>query len=83
MLNEYPRELIDSILKPSRNNRLSSDTIHQGTVIIPNVKGICEEFRLIGNRFNLRIIFRPKYPFCGTLMRTGQVRDAQRTKQSA
>jgi hypothetical protein len=34
MLNDYPNELVDSIMKPSRSNRPSSDIIHQGTVIM-------------------------------------------------
>jgi hypothetical protein len=31
MLNEYPHEFVDSIMKPSRSKRPSSDTICQGT----------------------------------------------------
>jgi hypothetical protein len=58
MLNEYPQEIVDSIMKTSRSNRLSSDTIYQDTVIIRYVKGISEKFRRIGNRFNVRIIFQ-------------------------
>jgi hypothetical protein len=38
MLNEYPQEFVDSIMKPSRSNRPSS-TIHHGTVIILYVRG--------------------------------------------
>jgi hypothetical protein len=34
MLNQYPQEFIDSLMKPQRSNRPSSDTICQGTVII-------------------------------------------------
>jgi hypothetical protein len=39
MLNEYPQEFVDSTMKPLRSN-CPSDTIYQGTVIIPYVKGI-------------------------------------------
>jgi hypothetical protein len=49
LLNEYPQEFVDSSMKPSRSNCPSSDTIYQGTVIIPQVKGISEKFRCIGN----------------------------------
>jgi hypothetical protein len=35
MLNEYPKEFTDSVIKPSIRNRPSSDTIYQCTVIIP------------------------------------------------
>jgi hypothetical protein len=58
MFNEYPKVLIDCIMKPPRSNRPSSDTIYQGTVIIPYVKGISEKFRWTGNRFNVRTIFK-------------------------
>jgi hypothetical protein len=37
MLNEYPQEFACSIMKPSRSNCPSSDTIYQGTVTIPHV----------------------------------------------
>jgi hypothetical protein len=33
--NEQPQESVDSIMKPSRSNRPSSDKTCQGTVIIP------------------------------------------------
>jgi hypothetical protein len=52
MLNEFTQEFVESIMKPSGDNRPSSDkidTIHQATVVIPYVKGI-----LIANRFNAR-----------------------------
>jgi hypothetical protein len=68
-------------MKPSRSNRPSSDTIYKGTVIILYVKGISENFRCIGNCFNVRTIFKTKHILCGTSMKTGPVRDAQQTKQ--
>jgi hypothetical protein len=44
ILNEDPQEFVDAIMKPSRSNRPSSDTICQGTVIIPFMKGISKKF---------------------------------------
>jgi hypothetical protein len=44
MLNEYPQIFVDSIIKPLGSNHPSSDTIYQGTVIIPYVKGIFKKF---------------------------------------
>jgi hypothetical protein len=35
----------------------------------------------IGNRFNVRTIFKTKHTLRGTLMKTGLVRDIQQTKQ--
>jgi hypothetical protein len=81
MLNEYPQEFVDSLMKPLRSNQLSSDTIYQGKVIIPYDKGICGKFRRIGNRFNVRTIFKTKHAPHGTLTKTRPVRDAQKTKQ--
>jgi hypothetical protein len=81
MLNEYTQEFTDSIMKPSRSNRPSSDTIYQGTVITPYVRGTSEKFRRIGNCFNVRTIFKTKHTLRGTSMKTGPVRDAQQTKQ--
>jgi hypothetical protein len=68
-------------LKPFRSNCPFSDAVYQGTVIIPFVKDIFEKFRLIGNLFNVRTVFKIKYTFCMTLMETATVRDAQQTKQ--
>jgi hypothetical protein len=81
MLNEYPKEFVESVMKPLATNRPSSDTIYQGTVIIPYVKGTSEKFRRIGNCFYLRTIFKTKHTLHGTLMKTGPVQDAQQTKQ--
>jgi hypothetical protein len=81
MLNAYPQEFVDSIMKLSRSNCSSSDTIYQGTVIIPYFKGISEKFRHIGKRFNVRTIFRTKHTLHVTLMKIGPVRDAQQLKQ--
>jgi hypothetical protein len=67
-------------MKPSTRNS-PSDTIYQGTVIIPYVNGISGKFRRIGNRFNLRTISKTKHILRGILMKTGLLRDAQQTKQ--
>jgi hypothetical protein len=61
MLNEYPEESVDSVIKPSARNHPSSDTVYQGTVVIPYVRDISEKFRCIGNHVNLRTIFKTKY----------------------
>jgi hypothetical protein len=79
---EYPQEFVDPIMKPARSNSPSSDTIYHGTLIIPNVRGISEKFRRIGNRFNVRTIFKTKHTLRET-MKTMPVTDAQQTKQCA
>jgi hypothetical protein len=50
MHNEYAKEIVDSIIKPSRSSNPSSDTVYQGTVINTYVKGISKKFRRFGNR---------------------------------
>jgi hypothetical protein len=77
MLNEYPQETTDSIMKPSRNNHPSADIIYQGMLIVLYVKSISGKFRGIGNCFNVRIIFKTKHTLLGTLTKTGPVTDAQ------
>jgi hypothetical protein len=77
MLKEHPQEFFDSIMKPSRSNHPSSDTIYQGTVVIPHVKGTSSKFKRIGNCFNARTIFETKHTLHGILMKTRSVRNAQ------
>jgi hypothetical protein len=81
MLSEYPKEFVDSVMKPSARNRPSTDTVYQGTVVIPYVRDISKKFRCIGNRFNLRTIFKTKHTLRGTVMTPGWVTDVQQTKQ--
>jgi hypothetical protein len=81
MLNEYPKEFVDSVMKPLVRNHPTSDTVYQGTVVIPYVKSISEKFRHIGNHFSLRTIFKTKHALRWTMMETGPDRDAQQTKQ--
>jgi hypothetical protein len=70
MLNEYPEDFVDSVMKPSTRNRPSSDQIYQGTLIILYVKGTSEKFRRIGNHFNIRTIFKTKHTLRETLGKT-------------
>jgi hypothetical protein len=37
-------------------------------VVIPYVKGISDKFKQIGNRYNIRTIFKTKYTLRNTLM---------------
>jgi hypothetical protein len=74
MLNEYSKEIVDSVVKPSVRYRPTSDTVYQGTIVISYVKGISEKLRRIGNRFGLRTIFKTKHTLRGTLMKTGPAR---------
>jgi hypothetical protein len=72
MNNEYTQEFITSILKPSRSSHHSSEKTYQGTVIISHVKGVSEKFKCIGNRFNVRTIFKTKQTLHGTTNKTNK-----------
>jgi hypothetical protein len=45
MLNGYPKEFIDSVMKPSTRNHPSSETKYRGTVIVLYVKGTSKKFK--------------------------------------
>jgi predicted GIY-YIG superfamily endonuclease len=51
-------------------------------VYIPYVKGVSGEFRRIGNRYNIRTIFKTKHTLRSSLMRTRQERDPLQVAQS-
>jgi hypothetical protein len=81
ILNEYPQNFIDSIMKPERSNH-PSDRLNHGTVIIPHVRGISEKkIRYIEDHFNIRTILKIDHTLRGVLNKTGPVRYAQQTKQ--
>jgi hypothetical protein len=70
-LNGFPPKLINSvIINTGGNNRLRNDVKPIGSVVIPCVKGISEKFNRIGNRYNIRTIFKTKHTLRSTLMRT-------------
>jgi hypothetical protein len=57
------------------NNWLRNDVKPIGSVIIPYVKGISDKFKWIGNRYNIRTIFKTMYTLRSTLMRTRPMSD--------
>jgi hypothetical protein len=61
MLSKYPNEFVDSIMKPSARNHPTSDTVYQGTVVIPYGNGISDKFRRIGNRLSQNHLQDKKY----------------------
>jgi hypothetical protein len=81
MLNEYPQEFVDSIMKSLRSNHPSSDTIYQGMAMFSCATSISEKFKRHGYRLHARGIFKTKHALHGALMKTGLPRDAQQKKQ--
>jgi hypothetical protein len=79
-LNGFPTKLINSVIKNTGgNNRLRNDVKPIGSVVIPYVKGISDKFKRIGNRYNIRTVFKTKYTLRNTLMRTRPMSGLQQT----
>jgi hypothetical protein len=63
------------------NSRSRNEVKPIGSVVIPYVKGISEKFKRIGNRYNIRTIFKTNHTLRDTLMRTRPMSDPQLTAQ--
>jgi hypothetical protein len=50
-------------------------------VYIPYVNGVSEKFKRIGNRYNIRTIFKTKHTHRSSVMKTRLERDEQQTAQ--
>jgi hypothetical protein len=76
--NEYPQHLIDSVLKSSgAKSWREADEIRLSTVVIPYVKGILEKFRHIGERYNIKTVFKTRQTLRRMLTRTWSHREVQ------
>jgi hypothetical protein len=60
-LNGYPQGFIDSVINPKGTRHPKTEEKPLGSVYIPYVKGVSEKFKRIGNRYNIRTIFRKKH----------------------
>jgi hypothetical protein len=60
----------------------NEDEKHPGSMYIPYVKGVSERFKRIGNRYNIRTIFKIKHILRSSLMKTRLERDPLQTAQS-
>jgi predicted GIY-YIG superfamily endonuclease len=80
--NGYPQHLIDSILKRSgAKSRQETDETCLSTVVIPYVKGILEKFRRIGERYNIKTVFKTRQTLHSFLTRTRPHREVQDMRQ--
>jgi hypothetical protein len=50
-------------------------------VYVPYVKGVSEKFKRLGNRYNIRTIFRTEHALKGSLMGTRPERHREQTAQ--
>ncbi|PNF31038.1 hypothetical protein B7P43_G17855, partial [Cryptotermes secundus] len=80
-LNGYPKGFIDSVINSKGSSRPKKEESPLCSVYIPYVKGVSEKFKRIGNRYNIRTIFRTKHTLRNSLMKTRPKRDPQQTAQ--
>jgi hypothetical protein len=80
----YYHHFIGSVIKKLvGNGRSSTDRTYFGMVIFPYIGGIFEKFQRIGNRFNIRTVFKTRHGFTlrEPLLTSGPDRHIQDAKQ--
>jgi hypothetical protein len=80
-LNGYPQGFIDSVINSEGSSRPKQEEKPLGSVYIPYVKGVSEKFKRVGNRYNIRTIFRTKHTLRSSLMNTRPKIEPQQTAQ--
>jgi hypothetical protein len=80
-LNGYPEGYIDSVINSKGSSRLNKEQMPLGYVYISYVKGVSEKSKRIGNRYNIRTIFKTKHILRSSLMKTRPERDPLQTAQ--
>jgi hypothetical protein len=80
-LNGYPQGFIDSVINSEGSSQPNKEEKPLGSVSIPYVKGVSEKSKCIGNRYNIRMIFRTKHTLRSSLMKTRLERDLQQMAQ--
>jgi hypothetical protein len=77
-LNGYPQHLIDSVLNRLEvKSQQATDGACLSTVLIPYMKGISEEFRCTGERYNIKTVFKTRQTLRIMLTRTRPHREVQ------
>jgi hypothetical protein len=76
-LNGYPQSFIDSVINSKGSSHQNTEENPLGSVHIPYVKGVSEKFERIGNRYNIRTIFKTKHKLRSSLMKNRPERDPQ------
>jgi hypothetical protein len=69
-LNEYPQGFIDSVINARDGSHPKKEDKPLGFVYIPYMKGVSEKFRRVGNRYNIRMIFKTKRTLRNSFMKT-------------
>jgi hypothetical protein len=76
-----PKVSLTRLCKSKDSSRPKKEDKPLSSVYIPYVKGVSEKFKRIGNRYNIRMIFRTNYTLRSSLMRNRPERDQQQTTQ--
>jgi hypothetical protein len=76
-----PKLFIDSVINSKGRIRMNEEQKPLSSVYIPYVKGVSEKFKRIGNRYNIRTIFRTRHSLRSSLMKTRPERDPLQTAQ--
>jgi hypothetical protein len=77
----YSQGFIDSVINSKNIRRPNKEEKLLGSVCVPYMKNISEKLKLIGNRYNIRMIFKTKSTLTSSLMKTRPGRDPQQAAQ--
>jgi hypothetical protein len=69
-LNGYPQVFTDSVFNSKGSCRPNKEEKPLGSVYIRYLKGVSEKLKRIGNRYNIRKVFKTKHTLRGSLMKT-------------
>jgi hypothetical protein len=68
-LSCYPQGFIGLVIKSKNGSHPNKEENTLGSVRIPYVRGVSEKFKHIGNRYNIRTIFKTKHTFRSSLIK--------------
>jgi hypothetical protein len=71
--NAYPGKLVDSLFnREHRNRKKMGDTENKlgCEICIPYIRGLSEKFKRIGEKFNIKTVFKSKYTLGNFLRKT-------------
>jgi hypothetical protein len=80
-LKNYPHGFIESVINSKGSSHLNKEQKPLGSAYVPYVKGVSEKFIHIGNRYNIRTIFKTKHTLRGSLLKTRLEGDSLQTAQ--
>jgi hypothetical protein len=82
-LSGYSQGFTGSVINSKGRSRPNKEERPLGSVYIPYVKGVSENFKRIGNRYNIRKYFRTKHTLRRSLKKSKLERDPQPTARES